>query len=130
MVAHKLNNEYDVKLCALSLFLDQFQKEDKLFAAQCVWWLATVIQYTEILSYYQCHKISPSKYNFNLVVTPLPNQLPEESLILVTDSPGLVLDSDSDIEVHSSREKLLPKYRECKQAKLHTTHSGRIFKNK
>jgi len=45
----KFNNQYDVILWTLSLFLDRFEKKDQLFAAQCTWWLASIIQFIEIL---------------------------------------------------------------------------------
>ena len=82
MVLHKFNNDYDVILWAVSALLDRFNKEDKLFAAQCIWWLASIIQFTEILSYYQgiiqfteilsyyqVYKIFPSDYVEDLVLT-------------------------------------------------------------
>jgi len=36
MTEHQSNNKYNVILCTLSLLLDQFEKEDQLFAAQCI----------------------------------------------------------------------------------------------
>jgi len=54
MTEHRFNNKYNVILCALSLLPDRFHMEDQLFAAQYIWWLASIIQYMEILIYY-CH---------------------------------------------------------------------------
>lgn len=52
MVGHKFDKEYDVLLFAVSSLLDQFKNEERLFAAQCIWLLASIIQYTEILIFY------------------------------------------------------------------------------
>jgi len=71
MREHKFNNEYDAILCPFSLLLDCFGKEDQLFAAQYIWWLASIIQFTEILIYYRDYKVYTSDYVKNLVVTPL-----------------------------------------------------------
>jgi len=78
---HWFNNEYDVILCALSLLLDHFEKDNQLFAPQCIWWLASIIQFTKILIYYCHHKIFTSDYINNLVVSPVLNQAPEGASI-------------------------------------------------
>jgi len=62
MVEHKFNNNNYSTLFALSLLLDRFEKEDQLFATQCGWWLASIIQSTEILLCDQNYKIFPSEY--------------------------------------------------------------------
>ena len=71
MVEHMFNNEYDIILCALSLFLDHFEEEDQVFAAQCIWWIAGIMQFTEILTYYRHSKVFPSEYVANLLITSL-----------------------------------------------------------
>jgi len=70
MVEHKFNTNNYSTLFALSLLLDRFEKDDQLFAAQCVWWLASIIQSTEILLCDQNYKIFPSEYINNSVVMP------------------------------------------------------------
>jgi len=81
MSEHKFNNEYDVILWTIFLLLDRFEKEDQLFTAQCIWWLASMIQFMEILIYYRHYQIFPSDYVINYVVTPLSgsrgNKIPE-----------------------------------------------------
>ena len=49
IVEYKFINEYEVILWALSYQLGCFEKEDQLFAAQWMSWLACIIQFTEIL---------------------------------------------------------------------------------
>jgi len=116
-------------LCALSLLLDHFKKDDQLFAAQCIWWLASIIQFTEILVYYRHYKIFPSNFIVNWVVTLLRSIVPERSLIPEPDIPVLKLYNNSDSEVHSSWWKLPHKSRNKKQAKLNTTHCGNVFQD-
>jgi len=62
MIGHNLNNEYDVIVYTLSVLLDRLETEDQLSAAQCIWWLASIIQFTEILIYYRRYKVFPSDY--------------------------------------------------------------------
>jgi len=52
MPEHKFDNQYNVIIFALSTILDQLERINQSFAAQCVWWLASIIQYTEILLFY------------------------------------------------------------------------------
>jgi len=90
----EFQNEWDIILFTLSLLLDRFEKEHQLFAAQCIWWLASVIQFTEIWIYYQHYKIFPSDYFKNPGITLLDQ--PGEGTDTVPDSdiPELNLDSD------------------------------------
>ena len=74
MVVHKFNTEYNIILCTFSILLDQFKKEDQIIAAQCIWWLASIIEVTEILIYYRQYRLFPSDYVKNLAVTALPSQ--------------------------------------------------------
>jgi len=98
MTEHKFNKEYDIILCALLLLLDRFEKEDQLFVTQSIWWLASIIQVTEILTHYRHYKIFPSDYVANIVVTPSPMQDTAQSLVL--QSEILVLDlSDNKFSV-------------------------------
>jgi len=92
MVNHTFDNDYDVILWAFSALLDRFEKEDESFAAQCIWWLASIIQFTEILTYYRQYKIFPSEYLGDCIVSPLPDK--KVRLIPEDDIPELSLDSD------------------------------------
>ena len=60
MTKYTFDNEYDVIIFALSIILDQLEWKDHLFATQCIWWLASIIQYSDILLFYRRHKIFPS----------------------------------------------------------------------
>jgi hypothetical protein len=42
--------------------MDRFERTQSLFAAQYIWWLASIIQFTEVLSYYRHYKTFPSEY--------------------------------------------------------------------
>jgi len=75
-----------------------------LFAAQCIWWLATIIQITEILSYNRHYGIFPSDYLDNCEVPPLPSQLPEGMMIPESNIPALESDNDRDSVVHNAEE--------------------------
>jgi len=37
MTEQRFNNDYDIIVCALSLSIRRFQKEDNIFAAQSIW---------------------------------------------------------------------------------------------
>jgi len=123
-------------MCALSFLLDRFEKEDQLFAAQCIWWLANIIQFTEILSYDRHYKVFPSNYVANLLVTPLQQDTAEKDLVKESNIPLLNLDNYStisenttDIAVHPTRSKLLPEDQINRSVIIYTTRSGKIPKN-
>ena len=110
----KFSIKYNIILCTLSLLLDHFEKDNKVFAAQCIWWLASIIQFTEIVTYYQHLKIFPLDYINILVLTPLPEQLAKESIIPEASISALDLLTDSSRNlsnhynsVHSSKDKIL-----------------------
>ena len=129
MFTHGFNNMYNIRLCALSLLLDHFDREDQLFAAQYIWWLASIIQFTELLIYYCHYKVFPSGNSNDVVVSPLPN--PRLAWSLLPESKTPVSDiNNSDTEVHSGRSNFLHNYQGKKQLQLHTTRSGKIFKHK
>jgi len=65
------NSEYNMILFALSALLDPFEMDYQLFVVQCSEWLASIIQCTEILTYYRCYTVFPSEYMNNLGVTQL-----------------------------------------------------------
>jgi len=67
MSGHTFDNDYDVILWAVSALLDRFEKEDKLFPAQCIWGRASSIQCTERLTYYRQFNIFPAEYLRNRV---------------------------------------------------------------
>jgi len=52
MTKREFINKYDIIIYAFFLLIQRFREEDNLFAAQCIWWLASIIQYTEVLTYY------------------------------------------------------------------------------
>lgn len=126
MVDPEFNHDYDVILCHLSLLLDQFEKGNQLFTALCIWWLASMIRFTEILFDYRYFTIFPSHYIINCEVTPLLRQELSQSIISESDIPILDPNNNSDIAVHPSREKFLPKHREPKQANYIRHHMGRF----
>jgi len=76
--------------CVRSLLLDWFKKANQLFAAQCIWWLASIIQFTEVLIYYHQYNIFPSDYIKNLRVTPSPDK--PANRLLIPESDILELD--------------------------------------
>jgi hypothetical protein len=67
-----------------------------MLAAQCIWWLASIIQFAEIFINYEYYTIFPSEYINNLEVSPLPEHVQEESIIQNCNSCELRLDSDTD----------------------------------
>jgi len=103
--------------------------EDRLSAAQSIWWLASIIQFTEILVYNRQYKIFSSDYIIICKVKPLPSILPGGSLIPESDIPAMDINIDADCQANSSQWKLPPKARNAKQAKLNTTCCGKVFKN-
>jgi len=56
LVEDMFDNEYDIVLFVLSSLREEYKKEDRLFAAQCIWWLAGIIQYTELWIFYRHHR--------------------------------------------------------------------------
>ena len=129
MVEHKFNNKYDLILCTGSLLLDCSKREDRLIAGPCIWWLASIILFTEIITFYHYYKIFPSDYVINLKVTPLPSQVSEEMVVPESDIPVWDNNNSSDTEIHLSRENLLPKYQIDYQTNFNKTQSGQIFKS-
>jgi len=125
MTEHKFNNKSDNILYAVSLLLDQFQREDRVFAAQCIWWLASIIQFMEIVTYYQCYKLFPSDYVNNLVVT---HSLKQETLIPESDIPKLDI-HDSICQSDNGSRWSNPQWQPKKPSQLNTTRSGKVFKN-
>jgi len=126
MNERKFTNDYDIIVYAFSLLIRRFQREDNIFAAQCIWWLASIIQYTEILRFYFEYQVFPSTYVRDCIVSPLPEKISEESIIPDSDIPELQLDSDTEYRFKSvSRDiaearSILPVNR--------TSPSGRIAK--
>lgn len=124
------NNKYNVILLTLSKLLDCFKKQDQLFAAHCVWWLASIIQFTEVLIYYRQYKIFLSDYLNNLVVTPLDQCREIINKVPDSDISDLQLDFNlsPELAVNSSMKKLLPSYRNQKQIVQNSISSGRVSK--
>jgi len=129
MVQHKFNNEYDTILCALSILQDRFERDVQLFAPPCIWWLASIFQFTEILIYYRHYNLFPPEYVNSLRASPVSNPGIADSIIPQSEISMLDI-NDSDTQVHSGGSDLLPNYRGKKQCLIHTTRSRNIFKNK
>jgi len=130
MVEQPFTNEYDIIVCTLALLLRWFQQEDNLFAAQCIWWLASIIQYTEILKFHLQYNTYPSIYVKDLKVTPLICHIDKRDLIEETNIPELDLDHTSDTVEETPIPQLGSVLRNTHQKNLNTTRSGRVFKNK
>ena len=109
MNEQKFTNDYDIIAYALSLLIRRLPKEDNIFAAQCIWWLASIIQYMEILRYYLKYQTFPSEYLRDCTVTPLLEQVNDWTIIperlsgqvIVPDSDISELQLDSETEFHS-----------------------------
>jgi len=126
MVEHNFNSKYQVILCTLSMLLDRFEQDDRLFAAKCIWWLTSNIQFTEILMYYRNNKVFPSDYVKNLVVTPLLKQgtLSPESKISILDI------GRSNCQSNPDPSRSLSEQQSDNRSQLNTTCSGKTLKNK
>jgi hypothetical protein len=85
MPLHSFNNEHDIVVWTLSYLLHRFEDSRNLFAAQCVWWVASLIQLTDILVYYHRYNIFPSEYQ---------NQFEESSVSNTRKSPEIVPERD------------------------------------
>jgi len=96
MDERRFTNDYDINAYALSLLIRRFPKEDNIFAAQCIWWLASIIQYMEILRYYLKYQTFPSEYLRDCTVTPLSEQV-NDGTIIPERLSGEVIVPDSDI---------------------------------
>lgn len=111
------------------MLLDHFEKDDQLFAAQCIWWLTSKIKFTEILIYYRHYRILPSDYVHNLDVSPLPERAKVGSMIQGSQIQALDI-NESEIESSSGLERVSPiaQRNQCKL--LHLTRFRRDFNNK
>jgi len=109
MTERKSVNDYDIIAFAVSLVQSQFQKEDNIFVAQCIWWLASIAQYSEKLKYYLEYQVFPSNYLKDSIFRPLPWQADHENINPDSDFPLQNVDSNSDIEDSSSQEELQTK---------------------
>jgi len=123
MPEHKFDNEYDVIIFALSAILDQLEKKDHIFAAQCIWWLTSIIQYTEILLFYRQYNIFLSYYVKNCIVTPLTKvnmveELGQEILELELAEVILEKSDSSTLRRNSATTRRI----------LGSTRSGKVFK--
>jgi len=130
MVERTFQNNYDIIVFGLSLLLRQSQKQHNIFAGHCVWWLASIIQYTEIFKYYLEYQIFQSDYNRDCIVTTLPSLVNEMVVVPEFDIPPLDLDQGSSVEELPSLDEGTIVSRNVKRKQLNTTRSGRVFKNK
>jgi len=142
MPEDKFDNEYDVIIFALSTILDQLERQDQLFAAQCIWWLASIIQYMEILLFYRQYQIFPSYYVKNCIVTPLPavnkEVQPEEEIPALDLAEGIIEESErqslqGDLAtpqtvLGSMRSRRVFKPQKLKQKELKQQYPGRSIK--
>jgi len=118
----KFNNEYDVILFTLSILLDRFEKEDQLFAPQCIWWLASLLQFMEILIYYWRYKVFLSDNMDNLEVTLLFSTTVIDPIVADSDIPYLDIATETkgntseDIRVLCpTQENIIAQYRISKR---------------
>ena len=91
---YEFHNPNDVILFTLSTILDHLEKKDQLFAAQCIWWWASIIYFTDILIYHRHYKIFPSDYLKNCSLSPLLETDTEkhfEQDIPKLDLPGAII---------------------------------------
>jgi len=74
MTDKEFANDYDIIVYAFALLIRPSQKEYNIFAAQCIWWLASIIQCMERLRFDFEYHVFSSQYVRDCVVTPLPAQ--------------------------------------------------------
>jgi len=98
---HRFNNKYYVILWTLSLLLDRFDNEEQLCAVQCIWWLLSITQFTEIVISYRHYTIFPSDYVINGVVTSLFSS--HGDIIPEDDIPELSLEAEVNSESPKDR---------------------------
>jgi len=130
MTTREFTNDYDIIIYAFFLLIHWFKKEDNIFVAQCIWWLASIIQYTEVLTYYFDYQIFPSEYLRDCIVTPLLQKDNSGTIVPDSDIPEIDLHLNSDIEDQLSGEELLIDTRINKHNQVNSTISGRVFNNK
>jgi len=130
MTEWKFTNDYDIVACAFTLLLPWFQQDDEHFAAHCIWWLASIIRYMEILKFHLEYNAYPSAYIKDCIVTPLLSQVDNGTTVPESDIPALDLDLNSDTEEPIIPEAIRSSQPNNKQKQLNTTRSGIVFKNK
>jgi len=134
MTKREFSNDYDIIVYALTLLIRRFQNEDNIFAAQCIWWLASIIQYTDQLRFNFEYQVFPSEYVRDCAVTPFPDQLHKEMIFLEDTISELDLAEKNNAESsggnyieHPSRKMFLPE-----ESGLHSsigsTRIGRVIK--
>ena len=130
MTRQEFTSKYDIITYAFFLLIQWFQKEDNIFAAQCIWWLASIVQYTEILKYSFDYQIFPSEYVRDCIVKPLPQKDDNRTLASESDIPALDLKYSTDIEEQLSEAELQIEFQINKCNQFNTIRSGQEFKNK
>lgn len=109
LTIHTFHNDYDLIRRATSSLLDRLEKENKLVAAQCIWWLASIIQFMEILSYYRQYKIFQVKYQIRDCKVSLLDKDTAVPLIVQDDISEVDLDDGFDSSnTHPHRIQKLP----------------------
>jgi len=106
MIRQPFDNDSDITVYAFSLLIRRFNKEDNIFAARCIWWLASIIQYTEIFKFYLESQIFPSTNVKDCVVTPHPKRVPEETIIPDSDIADLQLGLDTEYRSKSTSQDI------------------------
>jgi len=130
MTTREFTNHYHIIIYALFLLIHGFKKEDNIFAAQCIWWLASIIQYTEVLTYYFDYQIFPSECLRDFTVTLLPQKDDSGTIVPDADTPEIGLILNSDIKNQLSGEELRIDTQISKHNQSNSTWSGWLFTNK
>jgi len=96
MTRQTLDNDHYIIVYAFSLLIRCFKEEDYFFAAQCIWWLTSMVQNTKIFRLYLEYQIFPSEYIENCDLTPLLKRVPEVTITPESDIPVLLIDADTE----------------------------------
>jgi len=78
--------------------MNRFEKENQLFATECVWWLASLIQCTEILTYFHQYNEFPSDHNME----PRSNNAQTNSVVTSEGDNSQTLPTNSDSQESSN----------------------------
>jgi hypothetical protein len=98
MPKYSFNNEYDIVIWTFSYLLHRFEDSGNLFAAQCIWWIASLIKLTNVVAYYHLHKIFPSEHH---------NQPKESSVSNTRDSRTTKQNWDiSPLDLNEAKESV------------------------
>jgi hypothetical protein len=93
---HTFNNEHDILIWSFSYPIRRFEDSQNLFAAQCVWWLVSLTNLTDLVEYYCHYRTFPSDYNNHVI-----QRGRHPAADLDASKPGLINN------VHISRKHLI-----------------------